>query len=122
MFLEMQNMASRPFAAILLHLEKEAVSQSVNDSFVSTKLKNNANPVAIEPCSTGRAAVFSFILRLPTGGSGSVPSGQTGLAIASALVSLSNHDHRMKEQEASSCKQLSVTAKTSETDDPPVVL
>jgi hypothetical protein len=122
MFLEMQNMASRPFAGILLHLENS--DQSGNEAVISSKFKNNATPVAIEPCSTGKAAVFSLILRLPTGGSGSVPSGQTGLAIASALVSLSNDNHKTTKEEppVNSCKQLSVTTKTSETDDPPAVL
>lgn len=49
---------------------------------------DNPTPIALEPCNKNRAAVLSLILRLPTGGTGEVPIGQTGVAIASALVSL----------------------------------
>ena len=110
-------MASRPFSAIMLHLEKEGI-ESVNESLISFKEKN-VTPIALEPCSTGKAAVLSLILRLPTGGTGNVPSGQTGLAIASALVSLSSLDQSLVRNQDSSatCKQLSVTAKTAETDE-----
>lgn len=112
-------MASRPFSAILLHLEKEGGVESVNESLISCKEKN-VTPIALEPCSTGKAAVVSLILRLPTGGTGTVPSGQTGLAIASALVSLSSLDQSLvknQDSSATSCRQLSVTAKTADTDE-----
>jgi len=54
----------------------------------------NPTPIALEPCSSGRAAVLSLIVKLPTGGTGVVPPGQTGLAVASALVSLGSTDHK----------------------------
>lgn len=99
LFLELQNMASRPFAGIILHLEKEA-AVSEEQPFLPA-LHNNPTPVALEPCSTGKSAVLSLVVRLPTGGTGSVPPGQTGLAIASALVSLGTLDHRFARENSS---------------------
>lgn len=115
LFLELQNMASRPFAGIVLHLEKE-VSVSEDQPFLPS-LHNNPTPVALEPCATGKSAVLSLLVRLPTGGTGSVPPGQTGLAIASALVSLGTLDHRFARENSGepvvSCRNSTVAAKSA---------
>ena len=55
----------------------------------------NPTPIALEPCFNNKAAVLSLIVRLPTGGTGAIPIGQTGIAIASALVSLGAVEQKM---------------------------
>lgn len=107
----MEQMASRPFAGVVVQLSREQCINSKESSYF--KCDNNPTPIALEPCSNGKAAVLSLIIRLPTGGTGYAPpgndnigwliviccdrnenvfcvSGQTGLAIASSLVSLGN--------------------------------
>jgi len=104
LFLELQNMASRPFAGITLEVEKELEAKA-NEPFISSK--NNPTPIALEPTATGKAAVLSVIVRLPTAGTGSIPLGTTGLAIASALVSLDPRlvrESRVETNNSSSCK------------------
>uniref|UniRef100_A0AAQ5YPZ8 Attractin-like 1b n=1 Tax=Amphiprion ocellaris TaxID=80972 RepID=A0AAQ5YPZ8_AMPOC len=46
-------------------------------------------PVAMEPCSGGKAAVLTVLMRLPSGPSGLPPPGQSGLIVASALIDIS---------------------------------
>ena len=68
----------------------------------SSSLIENPTPIALEPCFNNKAAVLSLIIRLPTGGTGVIPIGQTGIAIGSALVSLGPveqakmHDNNVK--------------------------
>lgn len=62
----------------------------------SSSLVENPTPIALEPCYNNKAAVLSLIIRLPTGGSGVVPIGQTGIAIGSALVSLGPVEQKME--------------------------
>ena len=52
--------------------------------------KTKPSPIALEPCQGNRAAVLSLIVRLPTGGKAHAPNGCTGMAVASALVTLGN--------------------------------
>ncbi|KAG9338148.1 hypothetical protein JZ751_027015 [Albula glossodonta] len=46
-------------------------------------------PIALEPCFGNKAAVLSIFVRLPRGSGGIPPPGQSGLAVASALVDVS---------------------------------
>lgn len=124
LFLELQSMASRPFSGINLDLEKEPAGSREGDVFLPWK-NNNPTPVALEPCSTGKAAVLSLIVRLPTGGTGNVPAGQTGLAIASALVSLGTLDHKFVKdtpEPSGPCKHLTCTTKCVTAESSPTVL
>lgn len=93
LFLELEHMASRPFAGLVVELEREPPVESEDEPFLLFK-GNNPTPIALEPCSAGKAAILSLIIRLPTGGTGAVPPGQTGLAVASALVSLGTLDQK----------------------------
>ncbi|CAH0721263.1 unnamed protein product, partial [Brenthis ino] len=79
LFVEMEQMASRPFSQVSIELERGGGGAGV------------PAPVALEPCRSGRAAVLSLLVRLPTGGSGRAPP-LGGLALASALVTL-GHAH-----------------------------
>ncbi|RWS30423.1 attractin-like protein [Leptotrombidium deliense] len=90
LFLELEHMASRPFAGLVVEVNSDGQPDAENSSL----LKSNPTPIALEPCNSGKAAVLSLILRLPTGGLGCTPPGQTGLAIASALVSLGIMDQK----------------------------
>ncbi|KRZ56907.1 putative protein tag-53 [Trichinella nativa] len=76
MFVEMAQMASRPFGLVQLQLP------------VNSSPRKCPKPIAIEPCHDYRAAVVTFAVRLPTGGGPVVPNGQSGLAVASALCLL----------------------------------
>ncbi|XP_013142133.1 PREDICTED: attractin isoform X2 [Papilio polytes] len=78
LFVEMEQMASRPFSQVCVELEKGGGGAGV------------PAPVALEPCRGGRAAVLSLVVRLPTGGTGRAPP-LGGLAVASALVTLGHH-------------------------------
>ncbi|KAJ8976990.1 hypothetical protein NQ317_013991 [Molorchus minor] len=81
LFVEMEQMASRPFSQVLVELE-----------FNNLRIQQSApSPIALEPCYGNRAAVLTLLTRLPTCGEPYITNGQsTGLAIASALVSLGN--------------------------------
>ena len=50
--------------------------------------RSRPSPIALEPCNGNRGAVLSLIVRLPTGGKPYAPNGCTGMAVASALVTL----------------------------------
>ncbi|CAH4035307.1 attractin-like protein 1 isoform X2 [Pieris brassicae] len=80
LFVEMEQMASRPFSQVCVELERGGGGAGV------------PAPVALEPCKWGRAAVLSLLVRLPTGGTGRAPP-LGGLAVASALVTLGHHHH-----------------------------
>lgn len=69
--------------------------QQTSNSNFENPTHNNPTPVALEPCYNNKAAVLSLIVRLPTGGTGEIPVGQTGIAIASALVSLGPIEQKM---------------------------
>ncbi|XP_022664548.1 attractin-like isoform X3 [Varroa destructor] len=86
LFVEMEQMASRPFAGVTVELcpPPYALPPQLHQP------GGRPTPVALEPCSAGKAAVISLIVRLPRqDNTSAVPSGQSGIAIASALVSLS---------------------------------
>jgi len=52
------------------------------------------SPIALEPCADQKAAVLSLLIRLPSGTLPYTPPGQSGLAIASTLVSLGSYTSR----------------------------
>lgn len=79
-------MASRPFAGVTLELDGEPDGSS--KQFQDGMKQGHPTPVALEPCASGKAAVLTLIVRMPTGGQEHTATGQSGLAIASALVSL----------------------------------
>lgn len=98
LFVEMEQMASRPFSQVLVELEyrersltNQPLVISDNAAIVKRRKRDAPSPIALEPCSGNRAAVLSLLVRLPTGGEPFTPRGQSaGLAIASALVTLGN--------------------------------
>ncbi|XP_029683780.1 attractin [Takifugu rubripes] len=82
---EMQQMASRPFATINVALETEEEPPDL----IGGNVKSVPKPIALEPCFGNKAAVLSIFVRLPRGAGGIPPPGQSGLAVASALVDVS---------------------------------
>ncbi|XP_063834386.1 attractin-like protein 1 [Ostrinia nubilalis] len=93
LFVEMEQMASRPFSQVCVELERGWVGGGKLTIFSRLKMWRKPSvpaPVALEPCRGGRAAVLSLLVRLPTGGSGRAPP-LGGLAVASALVTLGHH-------------------------------
>ncbi|XP_003206106.2 attractin-like [Meleagris gallopavo] len=82
---EMQQMASRPFASINVALETDEEPPDL----IGGSIKTVPKPIALEPCFGNKAAVLSVFVRLPRGVGGIPPPGQSGLAVASALVDIS---------------------------------
>ncbi|XP_055341909.1 attractin-like [Paramacrobiotus metropolitanus] len=103
MFVEMEQMAKRPFACINLDLTRGASSEV--DRATGTvrplkrPLKNLLRPalVSSEALADGRHGVVSALIALPNGGGpGYAPWGQTGLCVGSALVTLQPGSHTRK--------------------------
>ncbi|XP_060527876.1 attractin-like protein 1 isoform X2 [Cylas formicarius] len=93
LFVEMEQMASRPFSQVLVEIEVKRQAEIVAEPMTVEKRKKRdaPSPIALEPCAGSRAAVLSLLIRLPTGGEPYTVKGQSaGLAIASALVTLGN--------------------------------
>ncbi|VEN53423.1 unnamed protein product [Callosobruchus maculatus] len=92
LFVEMEQMASRPFSQVLVEVEpKTVMAGEVKCLDLKRKKRDSPSPIALEPCFGNRAAVLSLLIRLPTGGEPYTARGQSaGLAIASALVTLGN--------------------------------
>ncbi|XP_036406915.1 attractin-like isoform X3 [Megalops cyprinoides] len=82
---EMQQMASRPFATVNIALEMDEQPPDL----IGGSLKTVPRPIALEPCFGNKATVLSIFVRLPRGSGGVPPPGQSGLAVASALVDVS---------------------------------
>ncbi|KAK1175385.1 attractin-like isoform X1 [Acipenser oxyrinchus oxyrinchus] len=82
---EMQQMASRPFATINVALETDDEPPDL----IGGSIKSVPKPITLEPCLGNKAAVLSIFVRLPRGSGGIPPPGQSGLAVASALVDVS---------------------------------
>ncbi|TSK14743.1 Attractin-like protein 1 [Bagarius yarrelli] len=82
---ERQQMASRPFASVAMALEAECDQVELLQGGIEAPPK----PIALEPCSGGKAAVLTVLMCLPRGPAGFPPPGQSGIAIASALIDTS---------------------------------
>jgi hypothetical protein len=76
----MEQMASRPFAGVVIQINREQTLSNSKEN--CHKCDNNPTPIALEPCSTGKAAVLSLIVRMPTGGMLSSPAGITSILIS----------------------------------------
>ncbi|XP_062285983.1 attractin-like protein 1 [Scomber scombrus] len=83
---ERQQMASRPFASVAVALE---VGGDQEELLQGRKEGAVPKPIAMEPCWGSRAGVLTVLLYLPRVPSGTPPPGQSGIAIASALVDTS---------------------------------
>ncbi|XP_046885984.1 attractin-like protein 1 [Hypomesus transpacificus] len=82
---ERQQMASRPFSSVAVALEVGGDQEDLLLGQVEVMPK----PIAVEPCWGSKAGVLTVLLCLPRVPSGIPPPGQSGLAIASALVDTS---------------------------------
>ena len=51
-------MASRPFAGVIVQMKNNSNNDTIN---------LNPSPIALEPCSNGKAAVLTLLIKLPTG-------------------------------------------------------
>ncbi|XP_033882072.3 attractin-like protein 1 isoform X1 [Acipenser ruthenus] len=94
---ERQQMASRPFASVDVALEAAGGEQT---DPLRVPLEGAPKPIAVEPCSGNKAAVLTVFVCLPRGSSEAPPPGQSGLAIASALIDIS-------QQKPMDCKEKS---------------
>ncbi|KAM9772814.1 attractin-like protein 1 [Syngnathus typhle] len=83
---ERQQMASRPFASAAVVLDARGGEQT---EMLPPMADGAPKPVAMEPCSGGKAAVLTVLMRLPSGPTRLPPPGQSGLIVASALIDVS---------------------------------
>ncbi|XP_025093871.1 attractin-like isoform X2 [Pomacea canaliculata] len=102
MMVEMQQMASRPFATVCVEVDRKTESASGGgiperkelrdhvDSALRRRKKLTSKPsaVAIEPLSGSKAAVLTLLIQLPFGDGEFAPSGQSGMAVGSALIAI----------------------------------
>uniref|UniRef100_A0A4W4EMR1 Attractin-like 1b n=1 Tax=Electrophorus electricus TaxID=8005 RepID=A0A4W4EMR1_ELEEL len=105
---ERQQMASRPFASVAMALD----TGSEQVELLQGGIEGPPKPVALEPCSGGKAAVLTVLICLPRGPSGVPPPGQSGIAIASALIDTSQQkplDFKEKSQGMKNRKALPMT-------------
>lgn len=105
LFVELEQMASRPFAGVIVQMKNNSNNDTIN---------LNPSPIALEPCSNGKAAVLTLLIKLPTGNQSVPQPGQTGIALASALVTLGNvsldQNCRKEEKEKNSMQKLSANS------------
>ncbi|KAH9524947.1 hypothetical protein Btru_028329 [Bulinus truncatus] len=95
----MQQMASRPFSAIAVEIERKScqtITVDKKDHLDSVlrrrkKTMNKPSAIAIEPLADHKAAILTLFIQLPTGDGEFAPSGQSGLAVGSAFVSIGSH-------------------------------
>ncbi|XP_053720567.1 attractin-like protein 1 isoform X1 [Synchiropus splendidus] len=102
---ERQQMASRPFASVTVTLDVCRKQSKILHSMPDGLPK----PVAMEPCSGGKAAVLTVLIHLPSGPSGFPPPGQSGIIVASALIDVSQQrpaDFKEKSQSLKTRKAL----------------
>lgn len=95
LFVELEQMASRPFSQVLVEIgEKEKSTETNHNHESSNEIVSNCaslrkrkkdcpSPIALEPCSGNRAAVLSLLVRLPTCDEIYAPSGQSGKSFSS---------------------------------------
>uniref|UniRef100_A0A674EZD3 Attractin-like protein 1 n=1 Tax=Salmo trutta TaxID=8032 RepID=A0A674EZD3_SALTR len=84
---ERQQMASRPFASVAVALDVSAGQEQ--EELLQGQVEGVPKPIAVEPCWGSRAGVLTVLLCLPRLPSGIPPPGQSGIAIASALIDTS---------------------------------
>ncbi|XP_078717801.1 attractin isoform X3 [Lampetra fluviatilis] len=97
---EMQQMASRPFASVDVALESEEEPPDL----IGGSIKTIPQPIAMEPCAGNRAAIYSVLVRLPRGLNACPPPGQSGLALASALVDISHYKPSESKEKAAAVR------------------
>lgn len=77
-FIEMEQMASRPFSTIFLDLSESASGKQAGSNSA------DPTPISFEPCFSNNIGILSLFVRLP---------GRPSLAIGSALVNLGDDDN-----------------------------
>ncbi|ODN01460.1 putative protein tag-53 [Orchesella cincta] len=88
LFVEMEQMASRPFAQVYVEMGRGPGISRLPAA--RKRRKQWPSPIALEPCQGNRAAVLSLLVTLPNGGQPFAPAGQSGISLGSALVALGN--------------------------------
>uniref|UniRef100_A0A665W1W8 Attractin-like 1b n=1 Tax=Echeneis naucrates TaxID=173247 RepID=A0A665W1W8_ECHNA len=78
---ERQQMASRPFASVAVALD----ARGEQTELLQPAVDGVPKPVAMEPCSGGKAAVLTVLMRLPSGSLGLPPPGQSGTVTTQTL-------------------------------------
>ncbi|CAD5118840.1 DgyrCDS7518 [Dimorphilus gyrociliatus] len=118
--IELRQMASRPFAKCLLDLTSNPV-KVIQPAVVDTEqvkltkkkrhTRRKKSPlISLEPMASHKSGIVTVFMRLPTGDSDYPPYMQSGLALASCLVTLGPNScgsaaKRLKESESNNKKQ-----------------
>lgn len=81
LFVELEQMASRPSSQVLVEVDNRAPTpEEVDEAGRWKKRRKQApSPIALEPCSGNRAAVLSLLVRMPVGDEPYTPPGQSGM-------------------------------------------
>lgn len=91
-FIEMEQMASRPFSTIFLELFRPSSEKAIVPSADPT-------PISFEPCFSDNVGVLSVFVQLP---------GKPNLAIGSALVTLNEEESNQNDRQYQQEKQHSI--------------
>lgn len=100
MFVEMEQMAKRPFACVQLEVSRNHDNNFERNIPTGAVRKRHQKPlprpcfIATEPLADGRHSICSALICLPTGGSPFSPPGQMGLIIGSTLVLYGSHSRK----------------------------
>ncbi|CAH1784738.1 unnamed protein product, partial [Owenia fusiformis] len=107
MIVEMEQMASRPFASMAYEIEqynevgtllgekKENNPQPPPSRHRKKQTVAKPSPVALEPLNGHKAAVLTVLVRLPCGDEDHTPPGTTGIVMGSSLVTLGSRKASM---------------------------
>ncbi|XP_071089503.1 attractin-like protein 1 [Haliotis cracherodii] len=95
MIVEMQQMASRPFATVTVDVDRKTDPDKKDHKEVTElrkRKRGGSKPaaVALEPLHNTKAAILTVIVQLPTGFEEYAPCGQSGIAMGSTLISYGN--------------------------------
>ncbi|XP_037091277.1 attractin-like protein 1 [Pollicipes pollicipes] len=86
LFVEMEQMASRPYAQALLEVVRRGSAAPAQPVAVRKRHRAVPCPIVLEQCSGNRAALITVVIESPTGGQQYSPAGVSGIIVGTALV------------------------------------
>ncbi|KAF0289416.1 Attractin [Amphibalanus amphitrite] len=111
LFVEMEQMASRPYAQVLLELSRRVPPSTAPQPAVRRRHRPVPCPIVLEQCAGNRAALITVVIEGPTGGHQFAPAGVSGINVGTALVAdgSSRKDSVDRSHKADSRKALKTT-------------
>lgn len=86
LFVEMEQMASRPYAQALLEINRRVLPVPAPQPAIRRRHRPVPSPIVMEQCAGNRAALITVVIEGPTGGQQYAPAGISGINVGTALV------------------------------------